>query len=266
MMFCLYDEESGGDLIWSEEQGIQITNGIYNVQLGEETPLTPGLFAQGTLYLEVRIYSTSAGWETLIPRQRLTSTAFALNADTVDGYHAWDFVGAAQTNSITSGMISDGEVENADLNNNAVTTDKIANSTILFADIAANSADSGQVMKYDGSNWVADDDEKSETGIFPAPAYNSGWFYLSANSSVTLNHNLGKNPSEYFVDLMYQDTDAYGINIRWFGGRDHWTGSGTSYGGAYYSNLDSNSVKVTRFSNDTAADSLRVRIWIVASE
>ena len=60
--------------------------------------------------------------------------------------------------------------------------------------------------------------------------------------------------------------DAYGINIRWFGGRDHWTGSGTSYGGAYYSNLDSNSVKVTRFSNDTAADSLRVRIWIVASE
>jgi hypothetical protein len=176
------------------------------------------------------------------------------------------YVDEGQANSITTGMITDGEVANADLASNAVTTDKIANSTILFADIAANSAESSQVMKYDGSNWVADDDEKSETGIFPAPAYNSGWFSLTPNSSVTLNHNLGKSPYDYFVDLMYQDTDAYGINTRWFGGRDHWTGSGTSYGGAYYCELDSNSIKVTRFSNDTAADSLRVRIWIVASE
>jgi hypothetical protein len=33
--FYLYNVETGGSHLWSEQQDIQITNGIYNVQLGQ---------------------------------------------------------------------------------------------------------------------------------------------------------------------------------------------------------------------------------------
>ena len=98
MKFYLYDPESGGSPLWNEQQEIMVTNGIYNVELGI-TPFPSDLFDNENLYLEVEIFSTGIGWETLSPRQRLTSTPFAMraassniagDADTVDGIHAAD--------------------------------------------------------------------------------------------------------------------------------------------------------------------------------
>jgi len=62
-----------------------------------------------------------------------------LNADKVDGYHVSDldgrYVNEGQSNSITSAMIQNG--------------------TIQFADLGQNGAASGQVVKWNGSAWVA---------------------------------------------------------------------------------------------------------------
>ena len=81
MTFYLFTALSGGSAIWSENHpSVQATDGIYSVQLGG---LTPNLFESSQLYLEVEV-----GGETLVPRQQLTSTAFALkagDADTVAG-------------------------------------------------------------------------------------------------------------------------------------------------------------------------------------
>ena len=103
-------------------------------------------------------------------------------------------------------------------------------------------------------------------GFFPAPAWNSGWFYLSRNSETTVNHNLGRNPDEYFVDLQFKDDldpePGRGINVMYYG-RAFFADERM---GAYYGNLDFNSITVYRSRDDNFADSLRVRIWIVASE
>ena len=77
MTFYLFTALSGGSAIWSENHpSVQATDGIYSVQLGG---LTPNLFESSQLYLEVEV-----GGETLVPRQQLTSTAFALKAGDAD--------------------------------------------------------------------------------------------------------------------------------------------------------------------------------------
>jgi Chaperone of endosialidase len=46
----------------------------------------------------------------------------------------------------------------------AVTTAKIADGTITFADLASNSCSNGQVIKYNGSNWSCSNDNTVSTG------------------------------------------------------------------------------------------------------
>lgn len=65
---------------------------------------------------------------------------------------------------ITDGAVSTAKIANdavttAKLANNSVTSSDIQNGTILFADMAANNATEGQVMKREGSAWVAAPDE-----------------------------------------------------------------------------------------------------------
>jgi hypothetical protein len=149
------------------------------------------------------------------------------------------FVNESQPNSIDHSMIQDG--------------------TIRFADIGANGADTGQVMKYDGTGWVAADEE-SRPGFLPAPAWDSGWRLISVGGTLLLSHGLGGNPDDYFVYFQYKDiNDGYQMNTNSYGLRQ------TNLG-AFYSNLSSTTIAVTRGSGDPYADYVRVRIWIVSSE
>ncbi|UCB53071.1 MAG: hypothetical protein JSV10_03020 [Candidatus Zixiibacteriota bacterium] len=149
------------------------------------------------------------------------------------------FVNEGQPNSIDSGMIKDG--------------------SIAFADIGPNGADTGQVMKYDGAGWVAANDQ-SKPGFLPAPAWSSGWQLLGVGETTVLSHGLGRHPDDYFVDLQFRDVNnGYETNINSYGMR--WFTHG-----AFYSNLTSSSIAVTRGPEDVYADFIRVRIWIVGSE
>jgi hypothetical protein len=70
------------------------------------------------------------------------------NAKTLQGKDTTGFVNAGQANSITSGMITDGEVRTAD----------IADTSVTMAKIARDGATSGQVIKWTGSAWAPADD------------------------------------------------------------------------------------------------------------
>jgi hypothetical protein len=111
--FYLYD--AVGTLVWEEQQDVVVTDGIYNVQLGVENPIGPGVFSGGEVYLGVAIYNADAtSWETLSPRQRLTSTAYAFqaeNARTLEGQEAADFAPSVHVHS--GGDISSGTVDEA---------------------------------------------------------------------------------------------------------------------------------------------------------
>ncbi len=73
---------------------------IYNVQLGYMTPIDPNVFVGEEVYLEVGIYNAdTSAWETLYPRQRMTSTAFAFragDAETLGGKTAEQILGSTE--------------------------------------------------------------------------------------------------------------------------------------------------------------------------
>lgn len=108
MTFSLYPVESGGTALWGPEgQDVAITGGIFNVHMGSVKSFPSNLFDNDALYLHVRIYNPDTSqWETLSPRQRLTSTAFAMKADNS---------GATATNSLSA---ADGDPADAVYVNN----------------------------------------------------------------------------------------------------------------------------------------------------
>ncbi|MBU0910492.1 MAG: hypothetical protein KJ717_13080, partial [Proteobacteria bacterium] len=122
MQFFLCDAVTGGTCFWNETQAVTMTNGIYDVQLGKDVAFPSGLFAT-ELFLEVRIYNVNTTtWEVFDPRQKLTSTPYAMvaeDAQTLSGFAATDFaeaghdhdttyVNEGQPLSITGAMLVDG--------------------------------------------------------------------------------------------------------------------------------------------------------------
>jgi hypothetical protein len=116
MKFRLFSVLSGGAAIWTEVRDttnrVSVANGQFAVQLGDVTALTPSLFTSQPLYLEVELptpasatCSTSAcGVYTegaMTPRQALASSAYAMNADTLDGYDSSSFLVASGNNTLT---------------------------------------------------------------------------------------------------------------------------------------------------------------------
>jgi hypothetical protein len=150
MNFLIYTVASGGTAEWSETQDVKVTDGIYNVKLGAVTPFPAALFVKyNTLFLEVEVKEPSAPtWDTLTPRQELTSTAYAATAAVAEGV-----VNAG----ITTVMIEDGAVDSQKLHNNAVTGTKIADGTVTHIDMQDGAA-LAEILDNDGSGSGLDAD------------------------------------------------------------------------------------------------------------
>jgi hypothetical protein len=98
LKFRIYNAAS--TVVWSEDrlvsatQGVQVTGGLFTVQLGTVTPLDPALFNnatanQGTMTLEVELptpataTSVSPSWTegAMTPRNPLATSAYAFNSE-----------------------------------------------------------------------------------------------------------------------------------------------------------------------------------------
>ncbi len=122
--FRIWDNLSAGNQIWSETQTVNLdTNGFFDVLLGSVTPL-PSLPENS--YLEFQV-----GAETLSPRQRIVSSAFALRASTAEIATDLNCVGCVST-----GEIVDGAVTTLKIADSSVTGSKISDATITDSDIA----------------------------------------------------------------------------------------------------------------------------------
>jgi len=84
MNFSIYNVETIGDPLWYENQTVAVSIGTYNVYLGSYTALT--LPFNDSYWLETKIYNGS-GWETLTPRQRLTSSPYSFSGGGWMGYN-----------------------------------------------------------------------------------------------------------------------------------------------------------------------------------
>ena len=91
-------------------------------------------------------------------------------------------------------------------------------------------------------------------------SWNSGWVDIQPGQTMTFTHNLGENPALYAGQLWFRDTRSPGLGIhsRAYGGMDV---GGQRYG-AYWHNLTSDSVDVTRMRDDVATAQVYFRIWI----
>jgi hypothetical protein len=79
--FTLYDDGVAGTNLWQEVQSVTVTNGQFSVQLGADTGGNPlPALLDDPLFLGVQVDADAE----MTPRQRITSTAFALRAKTVE--------------------------------------------------------------------------------------------------------------------------------------------------------------------------------------
>ncbi len=141
MTFRLYLSSSGGSAIWSESRSLQLKGGLFSTSLGDATPFPGTLLFNTQYWLSVQV---GAGTE-VAPRMAMDATPYSLSSEKADSAR---IAGGVGPNAVTTSGIAD----------NAVTTAKIQNGTIQFQDVAQNGAATGQVMKWNGSEWVAAND------------------------------------------------------------------------------------------------------------
>lgn len=93
MSFAIYDAPTDGISLWTESQTVTVTNGRYNVILGQPGNLLDPDDFERELYLGVTVGADAE----MMPRQKLISTPFAMkaakadDADTLDNMDSLDF-------------------------------------------------------------------------------------------------------------------------------------------------------------------------------
>lgn len=103
MSFSLYNTETGGTAIWTEDRyifpdgGVSVTEGLFSILLGELTSLNDVNFNQ-SLYLGITIESDSE----MTPRKILGAVPAAFEADKLDGIDSLSFLRSDQTDTIAS--------------------------------------------------------------------------------------------------------------------------------------------------------------------
>ncbi|MFN5377302.1 MAG: hypothetical protein ACK5BQ_00865, partial [Ignavibacteria bacterium] len=79
MVFRMFDNVSGGDLLWEETQRVGVTKGLFNVYLGSAVSLQALDFQRTQIYLE-----TAVAGERPFPRTRMSVVPYAVRAETAD--------------------------------------------------------------------------------------------------------------------------------------------------------------------------------------
>ncbi len=129
--FRLYDQASGGTLIWSETQDpVEIIGGVYSVTLGSVNPLTAP-FDQ-TYYLGISV----GGGAEHTPRSTLTSAPYALSLLGQDNkFPSTGNVGIGTTAPTTS-LDANGSISTATVTTSAASYTVAAADHVIFLDLA----------------------------------------------------------------------------------------------------------------------------------
>lgn len=111
--FTIYN--AGSSAIWTETREttnrVVVANGLFSVQLGSVTPITPALFTTTGLTLGVTMANPATAtcstascqtWEAeMSPRSPIATSAYAFNADTIDGIDGASLAQLGANNTFT---------------------------------------------------------------------------------------------------------------------------------------------------------------------
>lgn len=139
MEFRICEDVSGIVTLWQTDGIVlvEVDGGYFTHLLGSANPLPDSLSKYSELWLGI-----TAGGDSEMPLIKIASTAYSyktIESDLLDGKNADAFADTGHAHVVTSAEIEDG--------------------TIQFIDIGQNGADADQLMKWNGSGWVAGNDE-----------------------------------------------------------------------------------------------------------
>ncbi len=104
LTFRIYDAESAGTLLWQGAyNNVSITKGIFNILLGDvnDTGFNfTNLAFDKPYWLEIKV-----GTEIMSPRQRITSSGYAISAENADKVKAEGVIGAFKSSSLPAGSV-----------------------------------------------------------------------------------------------------------------------------------------------------------------
>lgn len=78
--FLIYNVPAGGTVLWTEAQGVNTTDGLFNVMLGSSTPIADSVFRSSSCYLTLQVN----GDPEMTPRQQLVSVGYSFRVNSVD--------------------------------------------------------------------------------------------------------------------------------------------------------------------------------------
>ena len=169
IVFDIYDVATGGASLWSETLTPTVTDGLYAVELGHTTSLAGIFDGSSSRYLQLTIDGTP-----LLPRERILSVAYALNAATADQAALATNV---SSDSITSAKIVDGTVSATDLDSDYV---DVSGDTMTGALNIDSGAGNDLVIGSSGDNVMIGQSANGNDLGAAVGAYANGYDYGAA--------------------------------------------------------------------------------------
>lgn len=220
MTFRIYSAASGGTALWTEvrsssTQMVALSGGLFSVQLGDVTALSPSMFTSYPLYVEVEMPTpatdtcTTAGCASytegaMTPRQAIASSPYAMNADTLDGNDLSSFSLVGQSNTYTANNLF-----KTSTNSSAAFAVQESNGTSLLAvdtnggTVTAGTGAGASTVGYTG---VGSGVDTNESGTYEMSRYQtSASAGAISSATIYIGSNIDPSPNNNYKIGIYSD-------------------------------------------------------------
>jgi hypothetical protein len=160
--FRIYSTETGGSALWSETRpSVPVNNGLFDIILGESTPINLPFNVQYWIELQI-------GSETLSPREKLATVPYSFRTAIAD--------------SLSGGVPGDNWGSQVASTSARLSGDGTAGSPL---DIAQQGASSGQTLKWNGTSWAPAADNNTTYSAGNGISLSGTTFSVAAGTGLT---------------------------------------------------------------------------------